>query len=55
MVVKLISGVTSTPQIVAVCIISVLRCVVSMTVNAATSAGDVADKVTQSANSRMFK
>lgn len=31
--------------ILAVCIISVLRCVVSMTVNAATSVGDVADKV----------
>ncbi|GFN90844.1 transmembrane protein adipocyte-associated 1 homolog [Plakobranchus ocellatus] len=31
--------------IVAVCIISVLRCVVAMTVNATTSAGDITDKV----------
>ncbi|GFS26227.1 transmembrane protein adipocyte-associated 1 homolog [Elysia marginata] len=31
--------------ILAVCIISVLRCVVSMTVNAATSPGDNADKI----------
>ena len=32
-------------QVMSVAIISVLRCVVSMTVNASVTAGDIADKV----------